>query len=134
MSTRIAQLSWLRLAGLRLLVAVAALASLVAGVMSQPNQASAIAQPSDPPVRTMEVENIAHFQGCTWWGSCSVKLNKAETIAVATGGSVYIGMLNVHVGAAYAGLAAYAIERGACMQINWMVWAPLRLSGSMVRC
>lgn len=85
--------------------------------------------------QSVAIERVASFRGCSWTGVCSVALNRAETTAVAAGSSVYIGILNIHVGAAYAAAAAYAIERGYCLQLNWQVArGAAGLRWSLARC
>lgn len=130
------------------LVVVMALAAFVGsmatdGSVSPPASSSASAasrlqvvdETTGATAEALNVQKVASFQGCNWVGKCSVKLNRAETSAVAAGFGVYISILNVHVGAAFAAAAIYAIERGQCLVVRWWAVRPNRLeSGGLARC
>lgn len=143
--TRRSQISWRRFAATRLAVLVA-LGVTVLGSTTDGSASSvtppAVASASVASMQVVDetgavqvaVQQVASFKGCNWVGMCTVKLNRAETSAVAGGVGVYVGVLNVHLGAAFAAAAIYAIERGQCLLVKWWAARPSRLSSGLAPC
>ena len=101
----------------RLIGTAAALALVLVGTGFAGTTPSAAVDPGDP-ADTVDIVRTATFLGCTTLGVCTVKLNKAETAALAAGTGVAVGALNVPASAVYSAVAAYAIESGFCAQLT----------------